>query len=118
MAYTDKFFEFPVRVYDGRELMAKMKKEESIIDAGGEIPIEDSSWVQGLCAILPEDIVGYSESFSIEKNVDAIMKDGVGNLTHIDLRHDRSEVCMWDVKKFKARLNKFMEEKSNDSIKQ
>lgn len=122
MRYTDKFFEFPIRIYDGMErLKVAIKQDKQLEINPDDVEEEDSPWVRGTCAILPEHIISFNETMSFEKTIDDIIKEGEGNMTRIELKEDRVEVCAWPLKKFKEKLNAFVEkynaEKDNDSIK-
>lgn len=108
MNYTDRWFEFPVRVYDGFEFVKTMIKEEKDFDRDAENaqPIE-SDWVVGIASVLPENILGWSDSFSKMVNVEQVEKEGF-DLLIVETKNQGEMMCTWKREKFKKKLNEFM----------
>jgi len=107
MKYTERFFKFPIRLYDGIELRKAMEKEEKLFDRDPDSVIaEETPWVQGTAAIYAEDIYSYNETFSRGMEIEEVVKSG-GDLTHIESKTG-DYICMWPIKKFEQKLNEHM----------
>ncbi len=108
MNYTDRWFEFPIRVYDGFEYVKTMIREDKSFDADAENaqPIE-SDWIVGIAAVLPENIIGWSDNFSKLKSVEDVEREGF-DITMVETKQG-DMMCVWKRDKFKKKLNEFME---------
>jgi len=107
MKYTERFFKFPIRLYDGIELRKAMENEEKLFDIDPDsVVVEETPWVQGTAAIYAEDIYSYNETFSRGTEIEEVVKSG-GDLTHIESKTG-DYICMWPIKKFEQKLNEHM----------
>lgn len=70
MKYTDRFFEFPVRVYDRYTAEKAMKREDDM-----ETPME-GDWIEGLVRINFKEITVWSDYFDSTQGVDGVKKEG------------------------------------------
>src|SRR5690242_7946293 len=102
MKFTECFFQFPTRIYDGFD-MEKARKEEEL--QGQSI---DSFWMPGTCRIKHTDIVGWFDSFSRGKDKDDIEKDGC-DITVVETLTLGPIACRWRKDKFERELDAFVE---------
>lgn len=117
MAYTDKFFTFPIRIYDPESIIdIQMEREQAMREgaAPDEIPKMRPNWIVAKQKCLPEDIIAYSETFSEDKNdFEAIERDGFPScLVYLDGMND-TFMCTWPLKKFEEKLNEFVEKRQS-----
>ncbi|HOV34630.1 MAG TPA: hypothetical protein PLS56_01400 [Candidatus Dojkabacteria bacterium] len=70
MKYTDRFFEFPIRVYDRYTAQQAQKEEENLNVA------MEGEWIQGLAKIPYKEITVWTDYFDSEKGVEGVRKDG------------------------------------------
>jgi len=97
MKYTEKFFSFPIRIYDSKSLPD--------IDDGGE-----GDWIVGVVRMPFEDM-RYScwyDGFSRSKEVDEVSKEGFDATIVSNKMHGQFN-CVWNRKKFEEKLNEGME---------
>lgn len=92
MKYTDRFFSFPIRIYDGKTL-----------DENNE---GEGDWIVGVVRI-PFDDMRYScwyDGFSRDKNVEEVNKEGFDTTIVSNKMHGQFN-CIWNRKKFEEKLN-------------
>lgn len=99
MKYTDRFFEFPVRVYDRYTAEEAMTKEK---DLGA--PME-GEWVEGNVRINFKEITVWSDYFDSTQGVDGVVKKGF-EATIIWTKNEGVFISPILKKDFEARLNK------------
>jgi hypothetical protein len=108
MNYTEKFFEFPIRVYDSFERRRSMEKEERAFENDPDLAVpEDCPWVNGTAAVLPEHIIGYMDSFSKGKHFEEVEIEGC-DLLIVETKLQGDFLCTWTREQFKKKLNIFM----------
>jgi hypothetical protein len=104
MKFTDRFFEFPIKIYDGFSLKKAMEQEEAL-----DAPV-DADWVRGyikIPAAAITDIYWY-DVFSKGRTVEEIADKGFDAtaIVHPDLGEFE---CTWRREKFENELNSFVE---------
>lgn len=101
--FTDKFFKFPIKVYDGFSVKDAERKEE---DMG--VPIE-ATWYKGWTKIPVKELLKgrfyWYEGFS--KGTD-VVKDGM-DMTIVYFERYGNFSCVWTRDVFEKKLNEFME---------
>jgi hypothetical protein len=104
--FTDDFFSFPIKVYDGFSLKKAMEEEEKET-ADGPVPID---WVMGWVKIPAKDLykLMWHDGFSRERNVKDVADEGF-DLTIVMSDIYGEFVCTWGRKKFETKLDEFME---------
>jgi hypothetical protein len=107
MKFTDRFFEFPIKIYDGMSVRKMLKSE-----ASSDIPqaIDDLGWVRGRVK-LPYwalDKLFYYDSFSEGRTPEEVAESGFDMTTVIHSDFGEFE-CMWKKEIFEKRLNDFTE---------
>jgi len=103
--FTDDFFTFPIKVYDGFSLKKAMEEEDK--DATeAPVPID---WVAGWVKIPARDLykMMWHDGFSRERNVKDVAEEGF-DLTIVVSAVWGEFVCTWSRKKFEAKLDEFM----------
>ena len=120
MKLTDRYFRFPIKVYDGWELTKAMIKEEKQLESDPEeAQLELPSWVQCWQRVRPSEILGWSENFSRESNFEEVASKG-GDMTMVETKHLGMLPCLWTIREFEDRLNIFYDKSkqvSTNSIK-
>jgi len=112
MKYTDKWFKFPIRVYDGfsvhKALLIEDKKmmedPESI-----EKP-ETPDWVMGYAKVPVDQILGWVDYFSEGRETSDVAKEGF-DLTLIETKSLGKFECLWLRAKFEEELDRFCEKR-------
>jgi hypothetical protein len=102
MNFTEKYFKFPTRIYDGYSL----KKAEEI-ERTTEEPVE-AEWVRGFISVKAEDILGWYDSYSKSRTPEQVTKEGF-DFTVIETRSLGPVSCNWKREKFEEELNKFFD---------
>jgi hypothetical protein len=111
MKFTDKFFRFPIKIYDGVSARKMIKKELKNLDTlGDEDEEEDIDWVQGDVKIpfWGLENLFYHEGYTPGRSTEDVAKNGF-DLTYVSHTVYGDFECMWDMKKFEDRLNAFVE---------
>lgn len=104
--FTEEFFSFPIKVYDGFSLKKAMEEEEKET-AEGPVPID---WVGGWARIPAKDLgrIMWHDGFSRERSVKEVAEQGF-DLTIVVSDIHGEFVCTWGRKKFEAKIDEFME---------
>lgn len=104
--FTDRYFSFPIKVYDGFSLKKTMEQEEN-----SDEPL-DADWVAGTIRIhgkeFEEGNVFWHEGFSKTMTVAEVAKSGF-DTTVIYAENCGEFTCTWRKGKFESELNDFME---------
>jgi len=106
--FTDDFFSFPIKVYDGFSLKKAMEREERD-NTDEPVPID---WVVGWVKIPGRDLgkLMWHDGFSRERRVEDVAKEGFDTTIVVsDIYGDF--VCTWPRKKFEQKLDEFMEKR-------
>ncbi len=116
MEYTDKFFEFPVKMYDIYDAINAEEEEDDIKTKTGKLEKVPIDYIVGVRGIDPDDIKEYNESYGKDDDVNEVRKNGFPHVIVLTVRGDVYE-CIWDRKKFKEKLNAFVKkrEQTKDS---
>ena len=106
--FTDDFFGFPIKVYDG--FSAKKAMEAQDKDTTDEpVPIDlIAGWAKIPAKDLPKMM--WHDGFSRERKVEEVAKNGF-DLTMVFSDIYGDFVCTWTRKKFEEKLNEFMEKR-------
>lgn len=102
MKYTDRFFEFPIRVYD-RFTAQKAEAEEKIHD----IP-QEGDWAAGKAKLPYDSISAWTDYFDSTQGVDGVLQDGF-KYTMVFTFGDGAFISTWEKSKFEDRLNAYAE---------
>ncbi len=110
MKFTDKFFEFPIRIYNGSTV-------EELMDEEREHSEDSMMWIIGDMKIpndhLPD--LKWHEYFSEEDGVNGAIerekeqKGTAFDCTMVSLRSGHEYICPWPKSKFEKKLNDFVE---------
>lgn len=107
MTYTEEFFSFPMRIYDGVSLRKALKQEEDMM-----IPM-DGEWVQGTVRLPIEEVKGWFDVFSKGRKADEVEEEGFDSVVVLTYSMGEYE-CMWTREKFEAEMDKFYERHLED----
>lgn len=104
--FTDKFFAFPIKIYDGFSLKRALEKEE---EEGSDTP-EPIDWVSGIARIPKSevDILSWHDGFSRDRTVEQAATEGFDQTSVITLNYG-DFICTWPRKRFEEKLNEFMD---------
>lgn len=102
MKFSERYFSFPVRIYD-RFTMNKAEKQEE--EEG--TPVE-GDWVAGRARFPYEDISSWSDFYDSKQGVDGVLKDGY-EYTLIFTYTGKAVICIWPMKKFEEKLDEYVE---------
>lgn len=112
--YTDKWFSFPVRIYDMEHIMEIQRLREEAIAEGKEPPKMEPDWIAGMQECDPEDISGVGDSVTEdETNFAKLTKEGFMCST-VSIKGLGEYLCTWNREKFKNKLNEFMQKREKD----
>lgn len=108
--FTDDFFSFPIKVYDGFSLKKAMEEEDKT-STDSPVPID---WVTGWVKIPVKDLYKmiWHDGFSRERSVKEVAEGGF-DLTIVISDVWGEFVCTWGRKKFEDRVNEFMEKRQS-----
>lgn len=108
MRFSERFFKFPIRVYDSVSIKRNMKREmEGTADPD---TIEIPDWVEGH-AKLPYwclDNLYYCDTFTLGRQPEDVAKEGF-DMTYIGSSEFGEFECVWNMKRFESALNAFTE---------
>lgn len=105
--FTDDFFVFPIKIYDGFSLKKAMEQEGKE-DTDTPVPID---WIVGHVRIPARDLhkIVWHDGFSRERTVGDVAEKGF-DLTIVSSDIYGEFICTWSRKKFEAKLDEFMEQ--------
>lgn len=104
--FTDDFFGFPIKIYDGFSLK-KALEEEDKEGVDGPVPID---WIVGMVRLPAKDLhkLMWHDAFSRDRIVSDVAENGFDVTTVVCEPHGEF-MCTWTRKKFEEKLNEFME---------
>ena len=105
MKFTDRFFEFPIKIYDGNSIRKMINKKENL---GLEEEVEEFDWVRGRAKIpyWALDKIYYYDCFSEGRTPKDVAEEGFDMTTVIHESLGEFE-CMWKKEVFEKKLNEF-----------
>ncbi len=111
--FTDRFFTFPIKIYDSASLIRVMEAEESMnMKMEGE-------WISGVARVPSKDMfdITWQDGYSNGRSIEEVNKEGF-DLTIVYIERYGEFTCTWPRRKFEEKLNAFMatqpEEKQED----
>jgi|SRR5579885_3355627 len=110
--YTDKFFTFPIKIYDSRSLKTAEQMEDANIHM-------DPEWISGWTRVHYKDLLQgftWQDGYSNGRSVDEVREEGF-DLTIVYIEAYGEYTCTWDRKTFENKLNAFMT-KHQDQIEE
>lgn len=104
--FTDDFFMFPIKIYDGFSLRKALKEEEDEFNSA-PVPID---WVTGFARIPGRDLdkLMWHDGFSRDRSVESVAQEGFDTTVVISDIYGEF-ISTWPRKKFEAKLDEFME---------
>ena len=110
MKFTDKFFKFPIKIYDGASARQLIKKELKNLDTGEHDDEEDIDWVQGDVKIpfWALENLFYHEGYTSGRSMEDVAKNGF-DLTYVSHTVYGDFECLWPLDKFEYKLNSFVD---------
>lgn len=117
MIYTDRFFLFPIKVYD------TTLSNDKLYDLGvnPESQKDEVDWVEGYCrlpyGVLNDTRLYWYEGYSRDRTPEEVAKEG-SDLTIVITKDHGEFVCTWDRLKFERKLNEFMENNESENKRQ
>lgn len=116
MKYTDKWFKFPVRIYDGFSVTkAIMVEDKKFQDNPGDAEPEIPDWVEGYARIPLEQITSWIDFYSEGRETAEVAKEGF-DLTMVETRTLGKFECTWKREKFEKELDNFYERTNEKPI--
>jgi hypothetical protein len=106
MKFTDTFFAFPIKIYDGFSLKKALEREEK---EDSETP-EPIDWISGVGRLPAKEIrkISWYDGFSREMTVEQAAKNGFDQTIIVSPNYG-DFTCVWPRKKFEEKLNEFMD---------
>lgn len=109
--FTDDYFIFPIKIYDGFSLRRALDQEEKeMVDA--PVPAD---WILGYARLSAKEFedrrVCWYDFYSRESSVEQAAKEGFDQTMVVSDRYGEFG-CMWPRKKFEEKLNEFMEKRN------
>ena len=102
MKYSERFFKFPIRIYDRFSIM---KSEE--IEKSTDTPHE-GEWLQGFARIPYNQITSWHDFYDSVQGVDGAREDGF-EATLVYTQTEGTFICTLDRETFEQSLNEFVE---------
>lgn len=104
--FTDDFFGFPIKIYDGFSLKKAMEEEDK---EGVNVPVP-IDWIVGYVKLPARDLykLMWHDGFSRDRTVSDVAETGF-DVTTVVLEPYGEFMCTWTRKKFEEKLNEFME---------
>lgn len=119
MIYTDRFFEFPIRVYD------RYTAQKAVSDEEAQNAPQEGEWIEGLVRIPYREVTVWSDYFDSVQGVEGVTKDGY-DATIIWTKNEGIFICTLKKRAFEKLLNDYVarmelvemeeEKKRNDKI--
>lgn len=107
MKYTDTFFKFPIKIYDGYSALTAEKEEDKISEETGEYSPVPVSFTVGVKAIPLDAISGWMDVYTKEHTLEEVDAHGFPH-TLVSTEHG-DYLCTWKRKYFEEKLNKFVQ---------
>jgi len=101
MKYTERFFEFPIRIYD-RFTAEKAETIEKMKD----IP-QEGDWAAGKIKIPHNEITTWCDYFDSTQGVDGVREEGF-KYTLVSTEHEGCCICVWEKRKFEQKLDEYV----------
>lgn len=113
--FTDDFFGFPIKIYDGFSLK-KALEEEDKEGVDGPVPID---WIVGQVRLPAKDLhkLMWHDGFSRDRTVSDVAEKGFDVTTVVCEPHGEF-MCTWTRKKFEEKLNEFMDKWEGNKMRQ
>lgn len=110
MKYTERFFRFPVRIYDGFSVHKAILVEEKKLNESPENVDrpETPDWVMGYARIPSSEIRYWMDYYSEGRETGDVAKEGF-DLTLVETRNLGKFECTWKRERFEEELNNFYE---------
>lgn len=108
MKYTERFFKFPIRIYDGHSMYKAEKEEEKQELAGQLIDPVHVDFAVGYKTLKHNSIRGWMESYTTEQGLDYVMEQGFP-CTLVTTKEDETYLCNWTMAEFEEALDNFVE---------
>jgi hypothetical protein len=101
--FTDKFFAFPIKIYDSFSLKRSEEYEEDV-----NMRME-ADWISGIARVPVEELYGimWNDGYSNGRTIEDVKVEGF-DLTIIYSERYGELICTWPRKKFEDKLNDFM----------
>lgn len=102
--FTDKFFSFPIKIYDSQSLRRAEEMEEANIHM-------DPDWISGWTKVSYKDLLEgftWQDGYSNGRTIEEVKEEGF-DLTIVYIERYGEYTCTWNRKKFEEKLNDFME---------
>lgn len=117
MRYTDRWFKFPVRIYDGFSVQKAIMVEEKKFSEDPEAidRPETPDWVTGFVRIPLNEVECWIDYYSEGRETSEVATEGF-DLTMIETKNLGKFECVWKRQKFEEELNKFYEETRDFAI--
>lgn len=109
MKFSERFFKFPIRIYDSLSVRRAIKANQEQALTGEDVLITPA-WVKGYGKI-PYPALGqifYSDSFKAGRELKDVREQGfdMTSIYHPDLGDFE---CTWNMQKFEEELDKFVD---------
>lgn len=110
MSYTDRFFEFPIRIYDGFSLEKAWRREDEKLRTSLEDidEPEKGDWVKGKVRLPHKEIICWMDHFEEGTPVSDVSDKGF-EMTLVLTKKLGTFECMWKKERFEQELNKFID---------
>lgn len=114
MKYTDRWFKFPVKIYDGFSVhKAIMIEDKKLQDNPEDIDKpEIPDWVMGYARIPVNEIQCWIDYYSEGRETSEVAEEGF-DLTMVETKNLGKFECLWKREKFEKELDDYYE-KSKD----
>lgn len=111
MNYTDRFFKFPIRIYDRFSVQNSERREDQ------EGVPHEGEYVIGLKKLYPHEIIDWQDYYDSEYGVEGVTNEGFKD-TLVFTRTCGIYVCPLKMEKFEELLNSFMERVMKETIEE
>jgi hypothetical protein len=112
--FTDTFFAFPIKIFDGDSIERHMKVAE-LLDQHIE-----PEWVIGTVKVpaqwFVDDKVCWNDGYTKGRSLSDVEREGFDN-TQVDV-DGAVYCCVWERRKFEEKLNEFMERYTGNILKE
>ena len=108
--FTDQFFAFPIKIYDG----ASLKQVEDMEEANIHMEVD---WISGTVKVPYKDLgdMTWQDGYSNGRSVEEVREEGF-DLTVVYLDRYGEFTCTWPRKKFEEKLNDFVGKQEQKEI--